>query len=204
MTFRRVFTLAALAGALLVATGARSQAAYTVTATAVTTAPSPATIGGTAFTLTPTNGGVQTGFSTISNVNVIDVGVTSTTAPPAFDAGPISVSQSYTLTGSGGTESYALTGTLTLLSGNSGGIASTFSGVVSVTSGPTGGLGYVVSFAGYAPPSPGSGGTGGTTGNISILVIPTLSVPEPASMVMLGSGVVGVLGLGLRRRLKKA
>jgi hypothetical protein len=203
MTFRRVFTLAALAGALLVATGASSQAAYTLTSSAPTSNPSPPTIGGTAFTLTATGGGSQSG-STASNFNVIDVGVSSSTAPPASDSGTITVGQTYTITGSGGTESYALSATINLISGNSGGVVSTGSGSVSVTSGPTGGPGYLVSFANYGSPSPGSGGTGGTTGNFAITVIPQATVPEPASMVMLGSGVVGVLGLGLRRRLKKA
>jgi hypothetical protein len=197
MTFRRVFTLAALAAALLVANGASSQAAYTLTQSAITATPS-AVIGGTTFTFTPSSGGTQTG-STASNFNVIDVGVSSVTAPPAADSGSMTLSQTYTLVGTT-TETAALSGTLSLISGNSGGVVSTFTGVVTVT----GGTGFTVAFAGYAPPTPGSGGTGGTTGNVSILVVPTSAVPEPASMVMLGSGVVGVLGLGLRRRFKKA
>jgi len=194
MTFRRLFTLAGLAAALLFATGASSQAAYTLTQSAITTTPSPAVLGGTTFTFTPSGGGSQSG-STTSNFNTIDVGVSSTTAPPAFDSGTINYSQTLSFTGSPGTETFSFTGTITLLTGNTGGVASTGTGTVTQISGS----GYQVFFAGYAPPSPGSG-SGPTVGNLSILVIP--AVPEPASVVMMGSGLVGVVGLGLRRMRK--
>jgi hypothetical protein len=204
----RITRLAALVATMLFAVSASSQAGYQLVASAITATPANATLGGTTFTFTPSAGGTQTG-ATISNFNTIDVAVTSSTLAPNSDSGTITISQTLTFTpatvgASGpagfGTEVFTLSGTLTLVAGNSTGIASTFSGTVTQVSGS----GYTVSFAGYAPPSPGSSGTGGSTGNISILVQPnTVAVPEPASIAMLGLGLVSVGGLAFRRRMAK-
>jgi hypothetical protein len=191
----RITRLAALVAAMLFAAGASSQAAYTLTASGLN--PTSATFGGTTFNYTAINPAGQTG-SVASNFNVIDVAASSITAPPASDSGSVTLSENFSLTGTSGTESFTLTGTFVLSSGSTGGIVSSYVGTITNLTGS----GYTVLFAGYAPPSPGSAGTGPTDGNVSITIIPT-SVPEPASIAMLGLGLVSVGGLALRRRMAK-
>jgi len=192
----RITRLAAVVAAMLFAAGASTQAAYTLTELTLT--PTSATFGLTTFTLTPTAGGVQNG-AVASNFNVVDVGVSSTQGG-APDTGSVTVTETFMLSGPSGVEFFTLTGTLNLLSGSSGGVVSTFT---NASTNITSGSGFIVGFAGYAPPSPGSGGSGGTTGNISILVIPTAVVPEPASISMLGLGLIGIGGFAVRRRMAK-
>jgi hypothetical protein len=192
----RISGLAALVAALLLATGASSQAAYTLTAVGGVV-PSGVTFGGTAFTFTQILPGGQTG-STPSNFNVIDVGASSTTAPPASDSGSVPLSENFSITGTPGTLTFTLTGTFSLLAGSTGGIVSTYNGTITNVVGS----GYTVTFAGYAPPSPGSGSGTFNDGNISLTIIPQ-TVPEPASVAMLGLGLLSVGGVALRRRMAK-
>jgi PEP-CTERM motif len=189
----RITGLAALTAAMLFVTGASSQAAYTLTGTGLN--PTSATFGGTTFTFTAA--GPQNG-STPSNFEVIDVAATSTTAPPASDSGMVTLSENFSLTGTPGTMSFTLTGTFLLQNGSTGGILSFYPGSLTNIVGS----GYTVAFAGYAPPSPNSTPGSFNDGNISLTIIPN-SVPEPASVAMLGLGLLSVGGVALRRRMAK-
>jgi hypothetical protein len=191
----RITSLAALVAAMLLATGSSSQATYTLTSQAVV--PTGVTFGGTSFTFTAILPAGQTG-STPSNFNVIDVGASSATAPPASDTGTVTLSDNMTVTGATGTETFTLTGTFSLVAGSTGGIVSTYSGSITNIVGS----GYTILFAGYAPPSPGSGAGTFNDGNISITIIPS-AVPEPASVAMLGLGLIGVGGFAVRRKMAK-
>ena len=89
-------------------------------------------------------------------------------------------------------------GTLAFTRSDSGGEISSFTPGTVINNGANiGGVTYTLSHLTYTPPT-----VNGGTGNISVRVTPNF-IPEPASMIMLGCGLVGVPGLGLRR-MKKA
>ena len=81
MTFRRLFTLAALARSLMLATNT-AQAGYTFV---YDTLPAGVTFGGSTVqydALPTTSGGVMSG---LSDINVANITLTSVTVPPATD-----------------------------------------------------------------------------------------------------------------------
>jgi hypothetical protein len=199
MTFRRLFTLAALAGSLILAANT-AQAGYTFVSI-----PTPATtvFGGSTLSLIATSSaGTMSGASFI---NIADVALSSTTVPPATDTTVINVSIGVQITnvpppGTAASGVISGTGTLTITRSDTGGELSfiTF-GAVNNNGANIGGVTYTLSNLSYTPPTVNSGAG---DGNISVLVTPNF-IPEPGSMVMLGSGLVGVVGFGLRR-MKKA
>jgi hypothetical protein len=163
-----------------------------------------------------------TGTVTLNPANLPGATTTTTTNPPSAQASDTASSNftvqiNYTVTGNGGptnqtisfveTVASTLSGTSTynvsvVLSSTTTAGPPTSVGTTSVTSngtvfGAATGAGFTISYTGYSAPSPG--GQPGTVG-FNLAPIPPSGVPEPASVVMLGSGLVGVIGLGLRRK----
>jgi len=209
MNFRRLFAMAALVGSLMLATSS-AQASFTYLST-----PSPAATpfgptNGSTVTLT---GNTQSGLSSPTFINIANVADNTSTpapTPPATtptDTTTINLSIPILLTnaplpGTAGTGTITFTGQLQFTRSDLGGEVSFLNNPAFTNNGLTiGGVIYTLSNPSYTPPTVNSA-TG--DGNISVLVTTTIpsGIPEPSSVILLGSGLAGLVGFRLRRNKK--
>jgi hypothetical protein len=209
-----VSLVATLAMTLTVLGATQAQAGFTLTETGLTINGTTAsdtlatvTFGGTTIGLSPNS---PQAFTFGSGLNLLNVSAQSMTTTGPGDTGSFTFAETFSLVGTGTstglTESVTLSGTFNLTQGYMGAIISNMgtpstpgsSLAVSVNSGS----GFTLTGFGYTQPSPTSSvgvGTNGS-GNVSLTIIPSAVVPEPASVALVGMGAVGVAGLMVRRR----
>jgi len=199
MTFRRCFALAAILGALMVGTNtARADFNYVASPQ-----PTPNTFGGSTITFIAGSGNSLNTAGTIVQIgSVMD---TSTAASPG-DSTTINfvirvaiVNSVSTGPGTNATGTITVSGSLTVTGNTSSSLSGYVANFTTPAAVPIGGVNYSITNFLFSAPTPN-----GTNGAFSASVGSTVigGVPEPASVVMLGSGLVGIVGVGLRRRLR--
>ena len=183
MKLRHSTVLGALAVASLLAVGSTARADYSYSLNSFTFP------GGTpaGIAITGTTGTLPD--STPSSPVIATFAYTS----PATGVYALSFSEHIT-SATLGTEDVTIAGTLTILFSSPGTVISTF---VPSSGGST--TPYLVpfTFANYIT------SVTGTTATLSIAIVPNAVVPEPASIAMLGLGLVSFGGVALRRRMAK-
>jgi len=228
MMLRRTLLLGALASCLLLAAGGGAEAAYTYTSTITITGGSVAgTIAKSAGISTfTTTGGTIVGLQDITapgtfltsgplSANIGNVGLTTTNMTAAGESFTVNYTDVVTITNptpGGATGPFTINGTLTLSgvrtdgTASAGSVTNRYAGTFSQTLAIPAGQLFNVSFGDgsvndfFGPPTVNN--PGGTANGSLGAVINPLGVPEPASVAMMGTGLVAVIGLALRRTRK--
>lgn len=222
MNVKRLVILTAFSAAAILMTGDRAHATYSY-ATSITTT---SATGGATFTNTAAGTSVTLGGTTVNlldtshgpffvpgsaTLDVADVGLTSTTPiGPTGDNYSFNYNLTLTLTntgppGSTASQSFTVQGTITLsnLNMGNGTITNVFNTPTSGSNINIGGVLYTGAIGinpngSNAFSAPTVNGGLGTVGGFVI----ANAVPEPASIGMMGAGLLGVLGFGITRSRK--
>jgi len=194
---RRPLLFGALATCALLVASVDARAAYSFTTGTVTA--NPPSFSGVTDTFTSINGSNPNDFG--NNFNFVTINYSGLSSTPVAGTQTLSWVETLVSTTTGATGTFSIVGTLNVTSASNTGVpAATFSPTITPF-GASNGAGFGLVFTGYTAGT-FNPGAGTATANLAFNISAPTTVPEPASVAILGAGLVGVLGLGLRCRKK--
>jgi PEP-CTERM motif len=196
----RRFAVAIACMAVVLALAFPAQASFTYAVAPATTSTNFGA--GSNLTVTAYNGGATSAvLNGMQGINLAQINQSSTTVAPTDTAlsgiplAPLVVTINNQNGGGSGT--FTVNGRIIVTRSDTGGAESTFTaGSITPASLILGSWTYTLSTPTYAAPTVGAGGNG--NGSLSYLITESV-VPEPASMALMGIGLVVVAGSGIRK-----